>query len=181
MEKHHIKLSVHLGDITKMNVECIVNAANSTLLGGGGVDGAIHRAAGPALREYCATLGGCPTGEAKITPGFNLSAKYIIHTVGPIYKDGKHGEDKLLYQCYKNSLLLAHAHKIKEIAFPGISTGIYSYPIEEATDIAIQAVLETLQSLQYPDMHVIFVAFNQNAFEVYQNKLMDRELNFQII
>lgn len=181
MENYHINLSVHLGDITKMNVDCIVNAANSTLLGGGGVDGAIHRAAGPALREYCATLGGCPTGEAKITPGFNLKARYIIHTVGPIYKDGQHGEDKLLYNCYKNSLLLAHTYQIKEIAFPGISTGVYGYPIEEATEVAIRAVVETLQALNYPDIHVIFVAFSEQAFEIYQKKLKEKQLNFQII
>ncbi len=135
-------IKVVQGDITQLEVDAIVNAANETLLGGGGVDGAIHRAAGPGLKEYCAKLGGCPTGEAKITPGFKLPAKYVIHTVGPVWRGGKANEAALLASCYRHSLELALAHGIKTMAFPSISTGAYGYPKEEAAKIAIAVMRE---------------------------------------
>lgn len=130
------------GDITALKVDAIVNAANSTLLGGGGVDGAIHRAAGPELKAYCAKLGGCPTGEAKISSGFKLTAKYVIHTVGPVWHGGKSNESTLLANCYRNSLELAFKNGVKTIAFPSISTGTYGYPKEEAAKIVVSVMRE---------------------------------------
>jgi len=154
-------------DITKLKVDAIVNAANTSLLGGGGVDGAIHRAAGPELLEFNRKLGGCPTGEAKISPGFNLPAKYIIHTVGPVWNGGKNNEDKLLANCYNNSLKLAIENGIKTIAFPAISTGVYRFPLERATEIAINEVKKFLEKNESV-AKVIFVCFDEETYDVYQ-------------
>ncbi len=160
------------GDITKLNVDAIVNAANKSLLGGGGVDGAIHRAAGPKLLEFNRTLGGCETGEAKISPGFNLPAKFIIHTVGPVWNGGKYDEDKLLANCYQNSLKLAIQNKIKTIAFPAISTGVYGFPLERATRIAIKEVQNFLLK-NHSIEKVIFVCFDDKTYQTYQKIYLD--------
>jgi len=156
------------GDITKLKVDAVVNAANTNLLGGGGVDGAIHRAAGSKLLEECRTLDGCKTGEAKITNGFNLPAKYIIHTVGPIWNGGKHNEDELLASCYHNSLRLAVKNGIKSIAFPAISTGVYGFPLERATKIAITEVKNFLSENEFIEK-VIFICFDEKTFNCYQS------------
>ncbi|RFM25245.1 MAG: O-acetyl-ADP-ribose deacetylase [Candidatus Thermochlorobacter aerophilum] len=166
------RMEVILGDITRLHVDAIVNAANHTLLGGGGVDGAIHRAAGPALREACAKLNGCQTGEAKITLGYNLPAKYVIHTVGPVWKGGTFGEDELLASCYNNSCKLAKEHDVKTLAFPAISTGAYGFPIERAAKIAIQTVDDFLAHSQLPEK-VFFVCFSQRDYDVYQAALAE--------
>ena len=155
------------GDITKLKVDAIVNAANTSLLGGGGVDGAIHRAAGSELLKECRKLNGCKTGEAKITKGYNLPAKYVIHTVGPVWFRGINNEDELLSNCYKNSLNLAVEYKIKTIAFPSISTGVYSFPFERAANIAVNTVRKYLEKENSIDK-VIFVCFGAEAFEIYK-------------
>jgi O-acetyl-ADP-ribose deacetylase (regulator of RNase III) len=158
------------GDITKLNVDAIVNAANSSLLGGGGVDGAIHRAAGPELVEECRTLHGCKTGEAKITAGYNLPAKYVIHTVGPVWQGGSASEEALLAGCYRSSLALAQKHDIKTIAFPAISTGIYRFPVERATRIAVAETKRFLENSAMPEK-VIFVCFSQDTHQIYLQTL----------
>jgi O-acetyl-ADP-ribose deacetylase (regulator of RNase III) len=168
------KVELYKGDITKLKVDAIVNAANTSLLGGGGVDGAIHRAAGPELLEYNRKLGGCKTGEAKITPGFKLPAKYIIHTVGPVWQGGNHNEDELLANCYRNSLKLAVEYEIKTIAFPAISTGIYSFPLERATKIAVNEVKMFLGKNDFIEK-VIFVCFDDKTYEVYEKVLLSSE------
>jgi O-acetyl-ADP-ribose deacetylase (regulator of RNase III) len=151
-------------------VDAIVNAANESLLGGGGVDGAIHRAAGPELLRYCVTLGGCPTGQARLTPGFRLPARNIIHTVGPIYYGGGRGEAELLRQCYLHSLQLSNEHRLGVIAFPCISTGVYGYPLHEACDIAVSTVIEWLATHQLPEK-VIFCCYSRNDADVYRKRL----------
>ncbi|MDK2911031.1 MAG: O-acetyl-ADP-ribose deacetylase [Bacteroidales bacterium] len=164
------RIRLFMGDITLMEVDAVVNAANNSLLGGGGVDGAIHRAAGPQLLESCRKIGGCATGDAVITPGFNLKAKYIIHTVGPIWRGGQHGEPNLLASCYRKSLELAACHQIKSIAFPNISTGAYGYPHQEAAEIAINTVYEFLINHSLPD-YVWFVCFGNSNYNIYEEKL----------
>ena len=166
------KLIVIKGDITKLNVDAIVNAANHSLLGGGGVDGAIHRAAGRELYEECKTLGGCNTGDAKITKGYKLPAKYVIHTVGPIYGREGGNEADLLANCYKNSLTLAVAHNVRTIAFPSISTGAYGYPIEMASKIAATTVKNFLDEKKGYVEKVYFVTFSDTDFKIYQNLLL---------
>lgn len=161
------KLDIVKGDITKLKVDAIVNAANTSLLGGGGVDGAIHQAAGPKLLDECTTLNGCETGEAKITKGYNLPAKFVIHTVGPVWNGGNHKEDDLLASCYHNSLILAFENKIKTIAFPAISTGVYGFPLERAIKIAAKEVKAFLEN-NYSIEKVIFVCFDDDTYQSYQ-------------
>ncbi len=163
------KIELILGDITKMNTDAIVNAANNTLLGGGGVDGAIHKAGGPIILEQCKKIGGCPTGEARITTGGNLNARYVIHTVGPIYKDGKSGEEILLSNAYKNSIILAKEYNLKTIAFPFISAGVYGYPKEGAANIAIRTILSELERIEMDKVY--FVLFSENDFNLFKDKL----------
>lgn len=165
-----MKITVTSGDITKLHVDAIVNAANTSLLGGGGVDGAIHRAAGPELLAECRTLHGCPTGQAKATKGYRLPAQYVIHTVGPIWHGGTRGEADLLANCYRNSMALALELGCKSVAFPAISTGVYHYPLEEATAIAVATVRQFLA--EHPDgPDVQFVCFNDAARSAYQTQL----------
>lgn len=163
-----VKIEVVEGDITKLKVDAIVNAANCSLLGGGGVDGAIHRAAGRELVEACRVFGGCETGEARITPGFKLTAKFVIHTPGPIYRDGLHGEPELLRSCYENSMKLAEENGCETVAFPAISAGVYGYPKKAATEIAVKTVRE------YPTQNVkkvIFCCFGEEMLKIYQEVL----------
>lgn len=164
------RIEVVQGDITKFEVDAIVNAANSSLLGGGGVDGAIHRAAGPKLLEACRKLGGCPTGKAKATPGFNLPAKYVFHAVGPIWRGGSHGEDELLASCYLECMRLAKEHGIRTIAFPAISCGAYGFPVERAAPIALSAIAEALKD--NPQIEKVYlVCFDRTTYQAYQEAL----------
>jgi O-acetyl-ADP-ribose deacetylase (regulator of RNase III) len=165
---HRIELL--LGDITTLAVDAIVNAANTSLLGGGGVDGAIHRAAGPGLLGECRMLGGCATGHAKITGGHHLPARHVIHTVGPVWRGGTHGESALLAGCYRHSLELAEANGCKVIAFPAISTGVYGYPRDQAAAIALDHTRQFLELHGLPDK-VIFVCFDQAMLNLYQTML----------
>jgi len=164
------RIEILRGDITKREVDAIVNAANTTLLGGGGVDGAIHRAAGPELVVECQTLGGCRPGEARITRGYRLPARFVIHTVGPVWRGGEHGEPETLANCYCNSLRLAVQKEIKTIAFPAISCGAYGYPIEEAAGIAFKTTRDFLAT-NNEMQKVIFVVWDKDVYEVYQEVL----------
>jgi O-acetyl-ADP-ribose deacetylase len=166
------RLKPFLGDITSLPVDAIVNAANSSLLGGGGVDGAIHRAAGPQLLEACRKLNGCATGDAKATPGFLLPAKWIFHAVGPVWRGGSHGEDELLASCYRRCMALASEHGVLSIAFPAISTGVYAFPAERAAQIAVATVKAGL--IQSGVQAVTFACFNAAALSIYQ-RLLDQE------
>lgn len=168
-------IEVIRGNITKLEVDAIVNAANRSLLGGGGVDGAIHRAAGPQLLDECKTLGGCETGKAKITKGYNLPAKYVIHTVGPVWNGGNNHEEELLASCYQSCFTLVKDYSIKSVAFPAISTGVYRFPLKKATQVAIHETLKFLET--YKELErVIFVCFLREVFEVYERELAKRKL-----
>ena len=160
------QIDVVRADITTLEVDAIVNAANKSLLGGGGVDGAIHRAAGPRLLKECETLGGCPTGEDRITKGYKLPARHVIHTVGPVWRGGDQNEDELLASCYKNSLRLAEENNCESMAFPAISTGAYGFPLERAANIATKTVQEELPKLEKVQM-VIFCVFGEKAEKIY--------------
>ena len=160
------KLEVRQGDITRLDVDAIVNAANTSLLGGGGVDGAIHKAAGPGLLTECQTLGGCPTGEARMSRGYNLAARHVIHTVGPVYS-GKPQDKSLLTGCYRNSLQLAADNNLTSLAFPAISCGVYGYPIEEACKIAVDTTCSFLKT-NLPIVKVIFILFSPGNLSVYE-------------
>jgi len=167
------RISVVEGDITKQQVDAIVNAANTSLLGGGGVDGAIHRAAGPELLEECRKLGGCPTGEARITKGYNLPARWVIHTVGPIWHGGGRNEADLLANCYRNSLALAAQKGIRTIAFPSISTGAYGFPMKRAARIAVREITQFLQTKKSVE-RVVLVCFGQDALEIHQQAVQEQ-------
>lgn len=155
------------GDITQLRVDAIVNAANSSLLGGGGVDGAIHRAAGPDLLRECKTLNGCATGQAKITKAYNLPCQYVIHTVGPVWHDGKRNEETLLRSAYKQCLLLCKTHNIKSLAFPNISTGVYGYPLRNAAEIAFKETIAFMLENDFP-LEVTFCCFNEENYQIYR-------------
>jgi O-acetyl-ADP-ribose deacetylase len=162
-----VKIEIIQGDITRLAVDAIVNAANSTLLGGGGVDGAIHRAAGAELLAECSALGGCPTGEAKITAGYRLPARHVIHTVGPVWHGGGKGEPELLRCCYRSCFRIAREHKLRSIAFPAISAGVYGYPMEQACRIALEETKSALA--ENPQLErVIFAVFSGEAQRIYQ-------------
>jgi len=163
------RVSVVLGDITKLEVDAIVNAANTSLLGGGGVDGAIHRAAGPKLLEECRRQGGCPTGEARITKGHDLPARWVVHTVGPVWHGGSRKEDELLASCYRESLRLADEHGARTIAFPAISTGAYQFPLQRAARIAVRETRRTLEDL--PDVErVLMVCFDEHTGQAFESE-----------
>jgi O-acetyl-ADP-ribose deacetylase len=171
-DKASVDQRIHVvqGDITRLAVDAVVNAANSSLLGGGGVDGAIHDAAGPELVEECRLLGGCPTGEARLTRGYRLPARFVIHTVGPVWNGGDYGEADLLARCYRNSLQVAAAHDFETIAFPAISTGIFRYPLEDAARIAVQEVRGFLAANDRP-VHVQLVCLGDRTYQVYSRVL----------
>ena len=190
VSKDLLKIELIKADITKLHVDAIVNAANETLLGGGGVDGAIHRAAGPKLLEECKKIGGCKTGQAEITKGYNLPAKFVIHTVGPVWNDGKRSEPELLASCYRTSLQLAKEHGIKTIAFPAISCGVYHFPKEEAAKIALREIKNSLKSPLVEDPEyslgerggaerrgvlekIFLVCFDDEMYEIYNKRLND--------
>jgi O-acetyl-ADP-ribose deacetylase len=164
------RIELTRGDITKLKVDAIVNAANTSLLGGGGVDGAIHRAAGPALLAECRTLGGCPTGDARITRGYLLPAKFVLHTVGPVWRGGQHGEAELLASCYRVCFKLAHANRIRTVAFPAISCGVYGYPIPDAARVAVRETRAALLATNDIE-RVLFACFTQEVFDAYQAAL----------
>lgn len=166
------RIEAQQGDITELAVDAIVNAANESLLGGGGVDGAIHRAAGPELLAECRKLNGCPTGQAKITKGYRLPAKHVIHTVGPIWHGGRRNEDELLALCYRNSLTLAREHGLASLAFPCISTGVYRFPRERAAAIAVREV-RAFTAKEKGIAHVIFVCFDAASLEIYRRELAE--------
>ena len=160
------------GDITRQQVDAIVNAANNGLRGGGGVDGAIHRVAGPELDEACRRIGWCPTGEARITPGFRLPATWIIHTVGPVWQGGRDDEDRLLASCYRSSMKLADQHGVRSIAFPSISTGVYGFPVKRAAEIALDTLRDMAQA--YPRIQVIrMVLFGNETYDAYRDEMQD--------
>ena len=161
------RIAVIAGDITQQRVDAIVNAANTTLLGGGGVDGAIHRAAGPELLAECRMLGGCATGHAKITRGYKLPAKWVIHTVGPVWQDGNHSEDELLASCYRSCFALVKQHGIKTVAFPSISTGAYGFPMDRAARIAVRETKDFLEQNRSVEK-VVLVCFGAGALQIYQ-------------
>ena len=167
-----LRVAVIADDITRQRVDAIVNAANTSLLGGGGVDGAIHRAAGPELLAECRTLGGCATGQAKITRGYNLPAKWVIHTVGPVWQDGSQGEDELLASCYRSCFALVEQHGIKTVAFPAISAGIYGFPMERAARIAVRESKNFLERNQSVEK-VNLVCFGASALEIYKTALRE--------
>lgn len=166
------RLRIVEGDITKLAVTAIVNAANTTLLGGGGVDGAIHRAAGPELLEECRQLGGCPTGEARLTRGYRLPARYVIHTVGPVWRGGSYGEDSLLAACYRSSLAIAARERFESVAFPSISTGAYGFPMERAARIAIRECHDALVRQEYP-REILLVCFGERARRIHEEALAE--------
>lgn len=164
------RVRVEQGDITRLDVDAVVNAANETLLGGGGVDGAIHTAAGPELMEHCRRLGGCPTGEARITPGYRMAARHIVHTVGPIWRGGMANEEALLAACYRNSLAVAAENGARSIAFPAISTGVYGFPADRAAKIAVATVTKGLETLDVFD-EVLFCCFDASTTALYRGEL----------
>lgn len=167
------RIEIVEGDITRLAIDAVVNAANESLLGGGGVDGAIHRAAGPELLAECRTLGGCPTGEAKITRGYRLPARHVIHTVGPVWRGGGAGEEALLASCYRRCLEIAAEHRLSTIAFPAISTGIYGFPVARAAEIAVETVTATLAGREYP-ARVILCCFAQTSTAAHRGALAKR-------